>query len=179
MENNPELLIEGTPLHRWVLWDSGKTVAEYVKHIRCPRVWGGGIEMAVFSRMDSINVHVYNTTDKGGTYRRISCFDCPGVVETRCLLYTGRNHYDVLKNKPRAMPCIGDVVSVEGRMGVKTRATECEGYTGIIFDVSPVGYTILNHATRRKRYCVEPSRVSAGVSKAPPVKLKMERNSAL
>ena len=35
---NPDLLIEGTPLISWVLWDSGMTVAEYAKHICSPKV---------------------------------------------------------------------------------------------------------------------------------------------
>ena len=68
--------------------------------------------MAVYPRMEKRNVHVYDTAEETGTYRLISCFYCPGVVETMCVLYSGRQHYDVLKLKPRVMPGNGDVVAV-------------------------------------------------------------------
>ena len=64
--------------------------------------WGGGIEMAAFSHMKGMCVHVYER--RGRSFQRISCFNAPGdrarARTRRCktahVLYSGRVHFDSL-----------------------------------------------------------------------------------
>lgn len=59
--------------------------------------WGGGIEMAVLSRLRTCNVHVYEKTYTG--YKRISAFDYPDSPENKKIVrvvYQGSCHYDAL-----------------------------------------------------------------------------------
>ena len=103
IEANPELLISESPLREWVLWDSGASVASYCRRICRESTWGGGIEMAVVSRLKRVHVHVYESERRGGGggYKRISAFPAPGggtggecpVVR---VLYGGGVHYDAL-----------------------------------------------------------------------------------
>jgi len=58
--------------------------------------WGGGIEMAACSRMNKVNVHVYEADRRSGGYKRISCFDYRGAHTTVHVLYRGGVHYDAL-----------------------------------------------------------------------------------
>lgn len=100
MAANPSLQIAGDTLEEWVRWDSNSTVAEYARRMACSG-WGGGIEMAAFSNMKGINVHVYENIGRGsrgcGTeFKRISCFDCPNATKTIHVLYQGGVHYDAL-----------------------------------------------------------------------------------
>lgn len=96
--SNPSLEIAETPLRDWVKWDSRSSVSTYASRISRSG-WGGGIEMAACSRMQKVNVHVYETERRllsGGGFRRISCFDCPGARKTIHVLYRGGVHYDAL-----------------------------------------------------------------------------------
>ena len=89
----------------WVKWDSGKSVAQYARSMAAGG-WGGGIEMAAFSRLKRVNVHVYERS--AGGFKRISCFDysgapsrrgagaSSGAVPTVHVLYCGGIHYDAL-----------------------------------------------------------------------------------
>lgn len=56
VSRNPNLEIAETPLHEWVKWDSGKSVANYANSISVGG-WGGGIEMAACSLLKKVNVH--------------------------------------------------------------------------------------------------------------------------
>ena len=58
--------------------------------------WGGGIEMAAFSLMYKVNVHVYEKCCRDRGFKRISCFDFPGASRIVHILYSGRVHYDAL-----------------------------------------------------------------------------------
>ena len=59
--------------------------------------WGGGIEMAVFSKLKGCNLHVYERS--AGSLKRISAFDCEPDAERRKIvrvLYCGGVHYDAI-----------------------------------------------------------------------------------
>lgn len=74
-------------------WDTSSSVAAYAKKM-ASSAWGGGIEMAVVSKMKGVNVHVYEASRDG--YRRISAFDHESQPETRPVirvLYGGGVHY--------------------------------------------------------------------------------------
>ena len=93
---NPDLEIAGDPLKDWVQWDSGKSVAQYARSMASGG-WGGGIEMAAFSRLKRVNVHVYERVPRGSAFKRISCFDSSHAKgKTVHVLYCGGIHYDAL-----------------------------------------------------------------------------------
>lgn len=94
-DSNPGLEIAETPLRDWVRWDSNCSVSSYASRMSHGG-WGGGIEMAACSRMNKVNVHVYEADRRGGGYKRISCFDYPHARETIHVLYRGACHYDAL-----------------------------------------------------------------------------------
>ena len=95
---NQDLEIAESPLSDWISWAGHRSVAAYADQI-ARGAWGGGIEMAVCSRLKKVNVHVF---EKGGGFwnrggfKRISCFDVPGARKTITVLYGGRVHYDYL-----------------------------------------------------------------------------------
>ena len=96
IKDNPQLLISETPLSEWVKWDSGSSVGEYSRKMSRGS-WGGGIEMAVTSRIKQVNIHVYEVNREG--YKRISAFDYPDRPEDKQIvrvLYRGGVHYDAL-----------------------------------------------------------------------------------
>jgi len=93
---NPSERISDTPLSEWIKWDSRCSVKDYAKRMS-RGAWGGGIEMAAFQRIKGCNVHVYERV--GGSFKRISAFDCDNKPETRPVvrvLYQGGVHYDAL-----------------------------------------------------------------------------------
>jgi hypothetical protein len=93
--SNPNLEIAETPLKDWVKWDSNCSVDSYASRMSVSG-WGGGIEMAACSRMNKVNVHVYEADRRRGGYKRISCFDYRGARTTVHVLYRGGVHYDAL-----------------------------------------------------------------------------------
>lgn len=96
---HPDEAIADTPLKEWVLWDSGSTVAAYAARQRRAG-WGGGIEMAACSRAKNVNIFVYE--QRGGEFKRISCFDAPTPTSrTLHVLYAGGVHYDALSPTKR------------------------------------------------------------------------------
>jgi hypothetical protein len=100
---NADTLIADSPLSDWIMWESGMTCAAYARRMGGPGgAWGGGIEMAAFSRLENVNVHVYERSHRSsrrapaGAFKRIGCFDCPGASRTVSVLYGGRVHFDAL-----------------------------------------------------------------------------------
>ena len=81
IRSNGALLISGTPLRDWVEWDSGSTVADYASNMSHD-AWGGGIEMACFSKLKGVNVYVYERSGMG-YFKRISAFDCKESPEKK------------------------------------------------------------------------------------------------
>ena len=55
MDAHPNEEIAETPLRDWVKWDSGASPREYARR-QALGGWGGGIEMAAFSRLKRVNV---------------------------------------------------------------------------------------------------------------------------
>lgn len=94
--NHPNLRIADTPVKEWVRWDSNLSVQNYANRM-ARGGWGGGIEMAAFSRLKKVNVHVFER--KRGDYKRISVFEVPGASKTVHVLYQGGVHYDALVPK--------------------------------------------------------------------------------
>ena len=78
----------------WIKWDGGGSVSSYARRMSIGG-WGGGIEMAAFSQMKRVNVHVYEKCSSG--YKRISAFNVPGASQTVKVLYRGGVHYDALE----------------------------------------------------------------------------------
>jgi len=91
--DNPDLEIGDVALSDWISYDSGGNVQSYAREMSGSH-WGGGIEMAAFTKMKGVNVHVYE--NGSGGYRRISAFESPGAKKTISVLYQGRAHYDAL-----------------------------------------------------------------------------------
>ena len=101
----PMLMIAQTPLYEWIQWETNgqKTHGQYAASMSKPGQWGGGIEMAVFSLLKGVNVHVYEKNRPGVNaapgYTRVAAFDYPSTPELRKTVrvcYRGRNHYDAL-----------------------------------------------------------------------------------
>ena len=90
---NPRLKIADSPLSDWIKWESNSSVKTYASRMSRGG-WGGGIEMAAFSHLYKVNVHVYEK--KGGMFsrssgfRRISCFNVNKNGKTLHILYGGR-----------------------------------------------------------------------------------------
>jgi len=98
IERQPNLEISGTPLHKWVEWESGLSPAHYAARLRSPRTWGGALELAVFAAMTGGEVHVHEQIGHSSSYRRIASFGSAGDSFTMIahLAYRGRSHYDAL-----------------------------------------------------------------------------------
>eukprot|EP00747_Dinoflagellata_sp_TGD_P123569 gnl/TRDRNA2_/TRDRNA2_173839_c3_seq17.p1 gnl/TRDRNA2_/TRDRNA2_173839_c3~~gnl/TRDRNA2_/TRDRNA2_173839_c3_seq17.p1 ORF type:complete len:1391 (+),score=408.67 gnl/TRDRNA2_/TRDRNA2_173839_c3_seq17:98-4270(+) len=94
IRENPKFEISGDTIEEWIQWDANSTVDQYTRQMG-QRGWGGGVEMACFSILKSVNVHVYEQKG-GGEFKRISCFNCPDSKKTVHVLYQGRCHYDAL-----------------------------------------------------------------------------------
>jgi len=94
VERNGDLSIADTPLKDWIKWDGGGSVSSYARRMAIGG-WGGGIEMAAFSQMKRVNVHVFERCSTG--YKRISAFNVPGASKTIRVLYRGGVHYDALE----------------------------------------------------------------------------------
>lgn len=93
VERNPQEDIAGDSLEDWIKWDANSSVSAYSRRMGTGG-WGGGIEMAVCSRLKNVNVHVYEP--RGGAFKRISCFDVSTAARTIHVLYQGGVHYDAL-----------------------------------------------------------------------------------
>jgi len=94
---NANARIADSTVREWVRWDSNSSVEAYSRRMRSYS-WGGGIEMAAFSRLHKLSVHVYEGC-RGG-YKRISCFEPPGKHRSGkavSVLYSGGIHFDSLK----------------------------------------------------------------------------------
>lgn len=92
LAKNPDLEIGDTAIKEWVQYDSGGSVQSYAAKMSGGS-WGGGIEMAAFTKLKKANVNVYEKCRDG--YRRISAFD-GGHPKTVNVLYQGRMHYDAI-----------------------------------------------------------------------------------
>lgn len=97
IRRHPNFKICETTLQDWIKWDSRTTCSEYARKMSRGS-WGGGIEMAVCSRIRKVNIHVYQKKSSTG-YTRISAFDYPENAQKRPtlrILYQGGVHYDAL-----------------------------------------------------------------------------------
>lgn len=103
IEANPDASVAGTALRKWVLWDTGLTVAQYAARMRSPGSWGGALEIAIVADLKQASVHVYERL-KGSRdqFKQIATF---GELEEphgggglqAHVVYGGRVHYDALK----------------------------------------------------------------------------------
>ena len=91
---HPDLEIASARLRDYILWESGMDVASYARSMSDRRQWGGGIEMAVWSRMQGMSIFVYERCPTG--FKRISAFPYHGSTQKLHLLYAGGVHYDLL-----------------------------------------------------------------------------------
>ena len=92
---NPNLKISGSPLKDWIKWDTGLTIGQYYSQISSGK-WGGGIEMAICSKIHNISIHVYEKHNRF-MFKRISCFDSNENSKIVNIVYQGGIHYDALK----------------------------------------------------------------------------------
>ena len=95
MASNADLVIADSPLRDWIKWESNISTSAYARRMSRGG-WGGAIEIAAFSHLKKVNVHVYERFGRRGKFKRISCFDQPGSRRTIHILYGGRVHYDAL-----------------------------------------------------------------------------------
>lgn len=91
---NPDVKIADTAIKDWIAYDSNNDSVQSYANRMLSGTWGGGIEMAVLTKMKNVNVHVYEKCQEG--YRRISTFDAPGAAKTISVVYQGRMHYDAI-----------------------------------------------------------------------------------
>lgn len=91
--SNPQAKISGDTLEEWVRWDASMCCDSYARQM-AREGWGGGIEMAVFSLLKNVSVHVYER--RGSAFQRITCFDRPEPSKIVHVVYQGRKHYDAL-----------------------------------------------------------------------------------
>lgn len=94
VETHQDLKIAGDTIDEWVKWDQNMSARAYAQKM-AHSGWGGGIEMACFSIMKAVNVHVYENA-RNAEFKRISCFDVPHAQRTVHVLYQGGVHYDAL-----------------------------------------------------------------------------------
>ena len=91
-------MIADTPLCDWVRWDSGTGTDSYTASMSKSSAWGGGLEMAVCSRLKGVNVHVYR--EERSDFKRIGAFDHedrPENKKTVRVVYRGGVHYDAIE----------------------------------------------------------------------------------
>ena len=81
---------------KWIYHEAGSTLEKYCASMRGSTEWGGNIEIAAFSVLKDVHVHVYTTTN--GEFHRTTCVHCP-VPTNRVihLLYVSKSHYDLLE----------------------------------------------------------------------------------
>lgn len=90
IERNGNMEIAGTPLQTWVKWDSGATVTSYARRMAACGCWGGGIELAVVSKLKEVNVSVFEAAGGGSSsFKRIGQFVNPAARRTIHVLYRG------------------------------------------------------------------------------------------
>jgi len=98
LAKHPNLKISDTSLKDWIKYDTGGGLKYYITRMKGisgnSRSWGGGIEIAAFSKMKNVSVHVYERCDQG--FKRISTFESADASKTVNVLYQGRMHYDAL-----------------------------------------------------------------------------------
>lgn len=99
--STPDCEIAGTPLREWVEMDSQMSSSAYASMVARGGIWGGAIEMAVFTHIYGVDVGVYEEDGYNGGFRLISGFAAPdgkrdGHKRCVCLKYSGRSHYDAL-----------------------------------------------------------------------------------
>lgn len=100
IRKNPTALIADTPIKDWVRWDSGTGTDSYTRRMSGGSAWGGGMEMAVCSKLKGVNVHVYREQRGGRDFERIGAFDHEDGPEKRRtirIVYRGGVHYDAVE----------------------------------------------------------------------------------
>ena len=97
IESHPDEIIAGNPLKEWIKWDSNCDVRSYSRRMS-GGAWGGGIEMAIFTKIKNVNLHVYERNMISGL-KRISAFDQPEGADRKKIvrvIYQGGVHYDAV-----------------------------------------------------------------------------------
>jgi len=98
IEVNPTMEISGTPLSKWIEWDSNLSPAAYAARLRSPGTWGGALELAVVAATLGVVIHVYEPV-QADSYKRIATFGSADESEFTTIAhiaYRGRSHYDAL-----------------------------------------------------------------------------------
>lgn len=62
MERNLESVYQGMPLSDWIKWQQDSTPTQYIKAMRRSETWGGAMEIAMFTRLFKVDVHVYTAS---------------------------------------------------------------------------------------------------------------------
>ena len=103
IEEHPQEKVVGTPLHKWIEWDSSLNPRAYAARMRTAGSWGGALEMAVLAHIKDMVVYVYEKDPKtaAGSFKRIAHFGEEsgdgGQKRVAHVLYRGRVHYDALE----------------------------------------------------------------------------------
>ncbi len=98
MLNNSNECINGDTVKYWIqlTCSNGETIDTYIKKMKSSSTWGGGLELAIASKMFDTKIHIKYTR----TNKIISIFDC-GANEAGSreiyLSYTG-GHYEPILN---------------------------------------------------------------------------------
>ena len=99
MEAHPHQVVAGDTIAQWIRYDSGRSVPDYVAHIRSGG-WGGGLELAVVAEIRRRRIRVFGCVAPGaplGPFRQLASFGRTHVDTPAVLLYGGGVHYDVLE----------------------------------------------------------------------------------
>ena len=108
IESHPDEIIAGNPLKEWIKWDSNCDVRSYSRRMS-DGAWGGGIEMAIFTKIKNVNLHVYER-NMISCLKRISAFDQHEGAERKKIvrvIYQCGDHYDavVISSHPDERIC--------------------------------------------------------------------------
>lgn len=103
IQSHGSLLIHGIQLKDWINYDSQQNLSNYSKHMKTNHIWGGSIELIVFSYMKNISIEIYedycmDKKMKKNYYHLMSRFKSPVNPDNRPVIYLLFNgsHYGKL-----------------------------------------------------------------------------------
>eukprot|EP00971_Amphidinium_carterae_P032705 644075-Amphidinium_carterae.2 len=94
---NHDLRVAGVPLYEWQAWESAdNTTQRRDNGDAIPGHWGGAVELAAFAAQRHVLIRVFLPPSNGQDYVCAASFGHADSWHSIDLLYSGRNHYDLL-----------------------------------------------------------------------------------
>ena len=92
MKSNPDYDLSSGKLKDWVKMvaeDQGKTSNNYISHMTSSSTWGGGMELAVMSKMFSIKIEIITSSSQ----KPVAVFECSNNPDATFVLHWTGTHY--------------------------------------------------------------------------------------